>query len=117
MFDSHRKVFTTVHGAIWLVAITKSACKFNIRFMVPFMGGGGLSYSSWTIALTYLLYIYVYRNEDLILPVVLLLSRVFLHQVLVAQLFLQPHFAANKQHGFSTSVINMVTEAWLTQGR
>jgi len=41
----------------------------------------------------------------------------FLHQVLVAQLFLQPQIAANKQQGLSTSIIKMVTDVWLTDAR
>ena len=39
MFDSHRQVFTTVHGATWLLAVTKSACMLNVTFMVLFMKG------------------------------------------------------------------------------
>jgi len=39
MFDSHRQVFTTVRGAIWLLAIGKSAFRENIMFMVLFMKG------------------------------------------------------------------------------
>jgi len=39
MFDSNRQVFTTVHGAIWLLAIGKSAFRVNIMFMVLFMRG------------------------------------------------------------------------------
>jgi hypothetical protein len=37
MFDSHRQVFTTVHGTTWLMAIGKSACRVNITFMVQFI--------------------------------------------------------------------------------
>jgi len=38
MFVSHRPVFTTVHGAIWLLAIAKCACRVKVTFMVLFMG-------------------------------------------------------------------------------
>ena len=36
---SHRQVFTTVHGATWLLAVTKSAFMLNVTFMVLFMKG------------------------------------------------------------------------------
>jgi len=39
MFDSHRQVFARVHGAIWLLAIGKSAFRVNVTFMVLFMRG------------------------------------------------------------------------------
>jgi len=38
-FDSHKQLYTTVHGATWLLAIAKCACRVNITFMVLFMGG------------------------------------------------------------------------------
>jgi hypothetical protein len=31
MFDSHRQLFTTVHGATWLLAIAKSAVGLTLR--------------------------------------------------------------------------------------
>ena len=39
MFDSHRQVFTTVHGETWLLTIVNSACRVNVTFMVLFMRG------------------------------------------------------------------------------
>jgi len=39
MFDSHRQVFTTVHGANWLLIIAKSAFRVNVMFMVSFKRG------------------------------------------------------------------------------
>jgi hypothetical protein len=39
MFDSHRQLFTTVHGATWRLAIAKSSCRVNVMIMVLFMGG------------------------------------------------------------------------------
>jgi hypothetical protein len=39
MFDSHRQVFATVHGAIWLLVIGTSAFRVNIMFMMLFMRG------------------------------------------------------------------------------
>ena len=38
MFDSHRQLFTTLHGATWLLAIAKCTYRVNITFMVLFMG-------------------------------------------------------------------------------
>ena len=37
-FHSHRQLFTTVHGATWLLAIAKCACRVNLTFMVLFIG-------------------------------------------------------------------------------
>jgi len=48
---------------------------------------------------------------------VLLLSGAFLHKVLDAQLFLLPQIAATKQHYLLISIINMVTDVWLTETR
>ena len=38
---SHRQVFTTVHGATWLLSTAKSACTrmLKVAFMVLFMKG------------------------------------------------------------------------------
>jgi len=37
MLDSHRQMFTTVHGATWLMTIAKCACSVNVTFMLLFM--------------------------------------------------------------------------------
>jgi len=46
MFDSHRQLFTTVHGATWLVAIAKCACMVNVKFTVSFMEGSDIVHGS-----------------------------------------------------------------------
>ena len=95
MFDSHRPVCTTVHGATWLLAIGKCACRVNVMFIVLFMGAVILIVCHCDdVSVVYLFL----QKRRFNFTYGLLLSCVFLHYVLDAQLLLQPQAADNKRH-------------------